>query len=255
VTAVAPGIDRGGDRRDAPHEPERPEPDTTPRDARWAALLDGLPDAFIEPDATPESIAELRRRLGMPAVGWPEQPPRAEPADADRVARRLRELEAEGHGPQRHEGQVTDQQLRGRVLHGHDPAQQGPDKTIDAVTGGRHERPRIASRFDTPEAMVTADDALRASDAFARTAELAQARGRESMWIRLPLANALQPELRAQVTGVERIGTGEHPAVRPVDFSDGWIQAGFHWDDSNETWKTYTIYPDRPRQTDREGAW
>jgi hypothetical protein len=248
VTAVAPGIDRGGERRDASREPGRPEPDTTPRDVHWAALLDGLPDAFIEPDATPESIAELRRRLGMPAVD------RAESADAGRVARRLRELEAEGHGPKRHEGQVTDQQLRDRVLLGHDPAQQGSDKTVDAVTGRPHEPPRFASRFDTPEAMVAADDALRASDAFAWTAELARARGRESMWIRLPLADALQPELRAQVTGVERFGTGEHPAVRPVDFSDGWVQAGFHWDDRTETWKTYTIYPDRPRQSDREGA-
>jgi hypothetical protein len=43
VTAVAPGIDRGRDRRDAPRDPGQPEPDTTPRDAaRWAALPDAL---------------------------------------------------------------------------------------------------------------------------------------------------------------------------------------------------------------------
>jgi len=80
----------------------------------------------------------------------------------------MRELEAEGHGPQRHEGQVTERQLQDRVLHGHDPAQEGPDKTVDAVTGQPHEPPRIACRFDTSEAMVAADDAVR-----------------DSMWIRL----------------------------------------------------------------------
>jgi hypothetical protein len=249
VTAVAPGIDRGWDRRDAPREPERPEPEPTPRDARWAALLDGLPDAFIEPGATPESIAELRRRLGMPTVEW------AEPADRDRVAHRLRELEAEGHGPQRHEGQVTDQQLKDRVLHGYDPAQQGPDKTVNAVTGQPHERPRIATRFDTAEAIVAADDALRASDVFAGTSESAQARGRQSIWVRVPIEEALQPELRAQVTGFERIEAGEQMAVRSVDFTGGRVHAGFHWDEMAETWKTYTIYPDPQRQSDREGDW
>jgi hypothetical protein len=249
VTAVAPGIDRGGDRRDAPREPERPEPDTTPRDARWAALLDGLPDAFIEPDATPESIAELRRRLGLPAVDRPEQRP-AEPADADRVARRLRALEAEGHGPQRHEGQVTDQQLRDRVLHGHDPAQQGPDKTIDAVTGGRHERPRIASRFDTPEAMVTADDALRASDAFATAQAVAREEGDGKLTVRLSLDQALPDALRAQVTGFTRAAAGDTVPVRPVDLTDGRVQGVYRWDDAIRRWVTHTIYPDRRRPAD-----
>lgn len=214
MTAVAPGIDRGWDRRDAPREPERPEPEPTPRDARWAALLEGLPDAFVEPDATPESIAALRRRLGMPTVEWAEQRP-AEPTDRDRVARRLRELEVEGHGPQRHEGQVTDQQLKDRVLHGHDPAQQGPDKTVDAVTGQPHERPRTAARFDTPEAMVAADDAL-----------------------------------RAQVTGFARTAVGDQVVARAVDLTDGHVQGVYRWDGSTHEWTTYTLYPDRRRPSD-----
>ena len=244
MTAVAPGIDRGGERCDAPREPGRPEPDTTPRDARWAALLDGLPDAFIEPDATPGSIAELRRRLGMPAVD------RAEPADAGRVARRLRELEAEGHGPQRHEGQVTDQQLRDRVLHGHDPAQQGPDKTADAVTGGPHEPPRIASRFDTPEAMVAADDALRASDAFVAAEAIAREEGDGKLTVRLSLDQALPEALRAQVTGFARAAAGDTVPVRPVDFTDGRVQGVYRWDDATSRWVTHTIYPDRRRPAD-----
>jgi hypothetical protein len=252
VTVVAPGIDRGRDRRDAPREPERPEPEPAPRDARWAALLDGLPDAFVEPGATPESIAELRRRLGMPTVEWAEQR-LAEPVDRDRVARRLRELEAEGHGPQRHEGQVTDQQLRDRVLHGHDPAQQGPDKTVDAVTGGRHRRPEIASRFDTPEAMVAADDVVRASDAFATTEAATRARGRQLMAVRVPL-DVLPPRLHAQVTGFQRIGSGEHAEARPVDFTGGRIEAVYQWDDRGGTWKTSTIYPKRGFPTERR-AW
>jgi hypothetical protein len=253
VTAVASGIDRGRDRRDAPREPERPEPDTTPRDAGWAALLDGLPDAFIEPDATPESITELRRRLGMPAVDRAEPRP-AEPADPDRVTRRLRELEAEGHGPQRHEGQVTDQQLRDRVLHGHDPAQPGPDKTVDAVTGQRHEPPRIASRFDTPEAMVAADDALRASDAFAAAEAIAREEGDGKLTVRLSLDQALPKALRAQVTGFARAAAGDTVPIRPVDLTDGRVQGVYHWDDATRRWITYTIYPDRRRPADEGRA-
>jgi hypothetical protein len=228
VTVVAPGIDRGWDRRDAPRDPGRPEPETTPRDARWAALLDGLPDAFIEPDATAEQIAELRRRI--------------------------RELEAEGHGPQRHEGQVTDRRLQGRVPHGHDPAQEGPDKTVDAVTGGRHRRPEIASRFDTPEAMVAADDAVRASDAFARTEAATRARGRQVIGVRVPL-DVLRPELRGQVTGFQRIGSGEHAEARPVDLAGGRIEAVHGWDGGSGTWNTSTIYPSTHVLPTREGAW
>jgi hypothetical protein len=250
VTAVAPGIDRGRDRRDAPREPERPEPDTTPRDARWAALLDGLPDAFIEPDATPESIAELRRRLGMPAVDWPEPRP-AEPADPDRVARRLRELEAEGHGPQRHEGQVTDQQLRDRVLHGHDPAQQGPDKTVDAVTGGPHRRPELACRFNSPEAMVAADDAVRSSPEFEARRSTAEATGLDAIAVRVPLERALGPSWRTEVAGVEAVGPRVQPAgVHAVDFTGGQVQAVCYCDDPAGGWKTLTIYPDKRQPQD-----
>jgi hypothetical protein len=245
VTAVAPGIDRGGERRDASREPGRPEPDTTPWDARWAALLDGLPDAFIEPDATPESIAELRRRLGMPAVD------RAEPADAGRVARRLRELEAEGHGPQRHEGQVTDQQLCDRVLHGHDPAQQGSDKTVDAVTGGQHRRPELACRFNSPEAMVAADDAVRSSPEFEARTSIAEATGLDSIAVRVPLERALGPSWRTEVAGVEAVGPREQPAgVHPVDFTGGQVQAVCYRDDPAGGWKTVTIYPDKRQPQD-----
>lgn len=206
MTAVAPGIDRGWDRRDAPREPERPEPEPTPRDARWAALLEGLPDAFVEPDATPESIAALRRRLGMPTVEWAEQRP-AEPTDRDRVARRLRELEVEGHGPQRHEGQV------------------------------------IASCFNTP-------DAVRASDALARTEAVMRARGQQVMGVRVPL-DVLPPPLHAQATGYQRIGTGEHAEARPVDLAGGRIEAVYRWDDRSATWNTYTIYPKHGLPTER----
>ena len=37
------------------------------------------------------------------------------------IASRFAELEAEGHGPERHEGAATRQMLEDRVLHGIDP--------------------------------------------------------------------------------------------------------------------------------------
>jgi hypothetical protein len=251
VTAMTPGIERRPEHREVP---QAPEPDPAPTQGRWEALLDGLPDAFIEPDATPESIADLRRRLGLPMVEGTDRPASAEAAeDTDAyVTRRVGELEADGHGPQRHEGQVTDQQLQDRVLHGHDPAQTGPDKTVDAVTGGEHPRPDLACRFDTPEAMVAADDAVRDSAAFAAKAEVAVARGRPGMWVRLPLDDGLEPEMRGQVTGFERVGSAEQAAVRPVDFTGGQIHAVYRWDESAVRWKAHSIYPDRHRPSDGE---
>jgi hypothetical protein len=67
VTVVVPGIDRGWDRRDAPRDPGRPEPETTPRDARRAALLDGLADAFAaaEAIAREEGAGKLTARLPL----------------------------------------------------------------------------------------------------------------------------------------------------------------------------------------------
>jgi hypothetical protein len=255
VTTMTPGIERRSEHREVP---QAPEPEPAPTQDRWEALLDGLPDAFIEPDATPESIADLRRRLGMPAVEGTEGPATTAEAAEDTdayVMRRPGELEADGHGPQRHEGQVTDQQLRDRVLYGHDPAQTGHDKTVDAVTGGEHRRPDVACRFDTPEVMVAADDAVRDSAAFGEKAEVTLARGRQSMWVRMPLDDdGLQPEMRGQVTGYERIGSDEQATVQPVDFTGGQIHAVYRWDDSAERWKIHTIYPDRRGPSDGESS-
>ena len=66
------------------------------------------------------------------------------------VASRFAELEAQGHGPQRHEGAVTRQMLKDRVMRGFDPM---TGSRRDGVTGRRHNRPTIASRI-TSEARV-----------------------------------------------------------------------------------------------------
>ena len=51
------------------------------------------------------------------------------------VANRFAELEAQGHGPQRHEGAVTRQMLEDRVMRGFDPM---TGSRTDGVTGGTH---------------------------------------------------------------------------------------------------------------------
>ena len=48
------------------------------------------------------------------------------------IDQKLADLSTQGHGPQRHEGDVTPQQLIDRAVHGHDPL---TGTTTDRVTG------------------------------------------------------------------------------------------------------------------------
>ena len=71
---------------------------------------------------------------------------------------------AKAHTPQRHEGDVTDQQLQDRALHGIDPM---TGTTEDGVRiGRRHRYGQHATRVTSEPAYVQGDDHLRRSPQF-----------------------------------------------------------------------------------------
>jgi len=74
------------------------------------------------------------------------------------VASRFAELEAQGHGPQRHEGAVTRQMLEDRVMRGFDPM---TGSRTDGVTGGTHPLSRRATRITSEADFVAAEAFIR----------------------------------------------------------------------------------------------
>jgi SPP1 gp7 family putative phage head morphogenesis protein len=154
------------------------------------------------------------------------------------VARRFAELEAQGHGPQRHEGAVTRQMLIDRVLDGKDPM---TGTSVDSVTGRPHRPPPIATRITTPEAFVAAESYLR------RTAEYRAARDaalfapiyrRGGFSVVLSLDDALGPGYLRIVEGIKRADG----SIVDVDFEGGLLLAIFRLEPSGAP-VLVTMYP------------
>jgi SPP1 gp7 family putative phage head morphogenesis protein len=137
------------------------------------------------------------------------------------VARRFAELEAQGHGPQRHVGAVTRQMLIDRVLDGKDPM---TGTSVDGVTGRPHRPPPIATRITTPEAFVAAESYLRRTAAYRATrnaALFAPMYRRGSFSVVLSLDDALGPDY---LQLVERVRRADGRIV-DVDFEGGLLLA------------------------------
>lgn len=154
------------------------------------------------------------------------------------VARRFAELEAQGHGPQRHEGAVTRQMLIDRVLDGKDPM---TGTSVDGVTGRPHRPPPIATRITTPEAFVAAESYLRRTAAYraARDAAFfAPMYRRGSFSVILSLDDALGPDYLRLVEGVRRADG----RIVDVDFEGGLLLAIFRLEPSDAP-VLVTMYP------------
>jgi hypothetical protein len=150
---------------------------------------------------------------------------------------RYLELIEEGH-IRRHTPLVTMEQLEARVRRGIDPL---TGTRRDGVSGRRHRKPGKASQFNSPAAMVRADNWLRGSRDFARAAraelDLATKSNRQPEHINVvaSLREALGPGYADMVRGVGKKGLLDY---RP----GGWIHGWFYFE--NGRWKTETIYPE-----------
>jgi SPP1 gp7 family putative phage head morphogenesis protein len=159
------------------------------------------------------------------------------------VSRRFAELEAQGHGPQRHEGAVTRQMLEDRVLRGIDPM---TGTRIDGETGRPHFQVAAASRFTSPESFVAAENFVRQSPEYhaARETALHDLSGEGGYFeVALPIEDVLGRNLAGTVEGVLRLGSRSEPlGVTSINFDGGLVLARFQISVDGEP-RLITMFP------------
>ncbi|MEM9393745.1 MAG: phage minor head protein [Pseudomonadota bacterium] len=143
------------------------------------------------------------------------------------VASRFADLEAQGHGPQRHEGAVTRQMLEDRVLRGIDPM---TGTTTDGVTGGTHNTLRTATRITNEADFVAAEAQIRRSPDHRATRDEAMSRlglrTRTTFEVSLPIEDVLGRDFQNVVEGLRRLGSVKNPTgIQTVDFGGGTVTA------------------------------
>jgi hypothetical protein len=150
-------------------------------------------------------------------------------------------LKAEGHGPQRHEGDVTPQQLSDRALSKKDPM---TGTTRDGVHGGTHRCAKSATRFKDAGDYVDADDKLRESQGFRD--KLAEAKRLRSTRFEMKptLKSVLGDDYLSRVEGQTRQGSNRRPTgTAPTDLTDGNLIAVYKVA-RDGTVTLLTMYPD-----------
>lgn len=143
------------------------------------------------------------------------------------VASRFADLEAQGHGPQRHEGAVTRQMLADRVLRGIDPM---TGTTTDGVTGGTHNTVRTATRITNEADFVAAEAQIRRSPDYRAARDEAMSRvglrTRTTFEVSLPIEDVLGRDFQNAVEGIRRLGSVKNPTgIQTVDFGGGTVTA------------------------------
>jgi len=210
-----------------------------------AALVDDFQTAAqtlstIRDDITDELTATNTSTSG------PGGPPPSGPQDA--ISERITELRRQGHAPQRHGGQITDQQLTDRALRGIDPM---TGTTTDGEHGGTHKCGRNATKFITDEALVRAEDFARNSEIYRIQQRENEITGKPFIAVRVPLMDVFGTSYLSQVKGIRRAGskskpTGDPPGSRPPtpsNFENGSLLAVFvRTNDGSYNLKT--AYPD-----------
>lgn len=163
------------------------------------------------------------------------------------VARRFAELEAQGHGPQRHEGAVTRQMLEDRVMRGFDPM---TGSRSDGVHVGReHRPPEVASRIVSEADYVAVDAIIQRTPDFTDALNAASARPVKPVRrfrVEIPIEDALGPDFARRVEGVERIGDFGDSGSRLVDvnFEGGTVIAVYTLRPDGSV-DLYTLYPNK----------
>lgn len=159
------------------------------------------------------------------------------------VDQRFAELSVQGHGPQRHEGAVTTQMLRDRVMRGHDPI---TGTTIDGVHGGRHAQVRVATRITSEADFVGAEAVMRRSPEYraARDAALHDLNLDDPRFtVVLPIEDVLGVNYATKVEGVRRLGSRNNPTgIEAIDFERGFVRAVFEFSIDGAP-KLVTLFP------------
>ena len=178
-----------------------------------------------------------------------EDCPKKKAAEEERkqkeIQDRLQKLREEGHGPQRHGGQITQDQLKDRAMHGKDPL---TGTTIDGVHGGTHNYSKNATKINSDKSYVSGENKLRTSDEFKQKIADAENNGENKVIIEnQKLEDIYGPRYKDHVSGQTRQGTKNNPTgTTPTDFTDGTMKGIYTKDANTGKWNLTTMYPDPP---------
>jgi hypothetical protein len=153
----------------------------------------------------------------------------------------LNDLKTQGHGPQRHEGDVTPEQLDDRCQHGINP-QTGTAFDDDAQTIP-HGYSAHATKFNDPGTYVDAEEKMRSHSSVAVNRQNAKNLGRNRYAVEIPLKEALGDDYKTKLSGKTRKGTRKNPTGSDdTDFTDGTLKAIYVMNpDGSET--LLTMFP------------
>jgi len=184
-------------------------------------------------------VARMRtRRIGL------EKDNRTRQAELNRIINaRYAELERQGHGPQRHDGDVTRQMLEDRVLLGIDPM---TGTTTDALNGKRHRKIRFATRIISKDDFVSAESAIRKSPEYRAARETALhglGPKKTSFTVIVMIEDALGSLYASKVEDVRRLGSVKNSTgIENIDFDRGLVKAVFDLSVNGEP-RLVTLFP------------
>lgn len=153
----------------------------------------------------------------------------------------LNDLKTQGHGPQRHEGDVTTKQLTDRSTKGFDPM---TGTTVDGVTGGTHKFNRHATRFLDPGDYVDAEITMRESQAFKDEEKRATTAGESRVVVKLPVETVLGTDFAKKLEGVTRDGSVKNLIGSHATNFAGGTMIAIYDKQTDGSVKLVTMYPE-----------
>ncbi len=154
----------------------------------------------------------------------------------------MNDLAAQGHGPQRHEGQVTGAQhdARERVLRGVDPETGQVEVFTRGPERGQPKITKKSSSFRSNEAYAQAEHAARNSPEF----EAQVLAGEKTIYVeRLRLDEAIGSDYLRHVEGRTTVDVTKSGTTRAAEFRDGTVFVKYQWNAGTRRYDLVTMYP------------
>ena len=188
--------------------------------------------AAAERRAAQEAPAAAERKLAQEATQEAQRKAAQEAAQeterkaAEAAHQRVRELANQGHGPQRHEGQLTDAQLEARARLKHDPETgTRADKYAKNADGTpkQHRCGDHATRVNSEASYEKAEQAARDSPTFKGQ----EAAGADTIKVETKLEDIYGPNYKDHVSGRTRgaLWPDTTTPTVPTNFNDGKMVA------------------------------
>jgi hypothetical protein len=224
------------------------EPEGPPSSDARAAAAKAAEEARQAEEAAAKAAAEAKQAEEAAAKAAEEARKAEEAAAAAEkeaaIKKKMADLKNEGHGPQRHEGDVTDQQLDRRARLKEDPEtgtrQDAYKKNADG-TPKNHSCGDSATRINSEESYVKGEEYSRNSQSFKDQA----AANEPTIAVETPLEDVYGPDYKNEVAGRTRSAPWPNTTAptTPTDFTDGTLVSVYRRQ-ADGTYKLLTMYPE-----------